>query len=458
MQITRRRFMAGSAATPLALSTDPARALDGVTLVAAAAQAQIAPADFPLTEVWAYNGRVPGTPLRFRQGAELSVRLENRLAQDTTVHWHGLRLPNAMDGVPGMTQAPVAPGDGFDHRFRLRDAGTFWYHPHANSLEQISRGLAGVLVVDEDTPPEVEDDRTLVLDDWRMTEEAAIHPGFDNRHDMSHAGRLGNYITVNGLPELTGELRPGARLRLRLVNTATARVFRLRFDGLRVWPVALDGMPLAAVEEVAEVVVAPAQRVDLLVDVTAGAGGEALIASVERDGAYAMAIYRITGPGAALREAPGPLPPNDMPELALRDALQVPVVIEGGAMRGLPEGALWQGTKMDMRQLAEAGQFWAFNGIAGVPEAPLIEADLGESLRVPIDNRTAFVHAMHLHGTHFREIMPGGGLGPWRDTLLMDPGETREIAFVAENPGDWMFHCHMPAHQMSGMMNWIRVR
>ena len=89
--------------------------------------------------------------------------------------------------------------------------------------------------------------------------------------------------------------------------------------------------------------------------------------------------------------------------------------------------------------------------------ATMIQAALGESIRVPISNRTAFHHAMHLHGTHFREVLAEGSLGPWRDTLLIDPGTTREVAFVAENPGDWMFHCHMPAHQMSGMMNWVRV-
>ncbi|MEO3417237.1 multicopper oxidase family protein [Roseovarius sp. CAU 1744] len=457
MQIRRRGFLAGMATLPMLQSAGVAQAGEGVALSAAETLLQIAPPDYPRTQVWAYNGAVPGTPLRYRQGGTLNVRLVNRLEQGTTVHWHGLRLPNAMDGVPGMTQPLVAPGAAFEYRFRLGDAGTYWYHPHANSLEQVSRGLAGVLVVDEADPPDVDGDATLVLDDWRMTQEAVIDPSFDNRHDMSHAGRLGNYITVNGLPELTGSLQRGTRHRLRLVNTATARVFRLRFDGLRAWVVALDGMPLVAPQESVEIVIAPAQRVDLLVDVTAEAGGEALIASVEREAAYAMAIYDVAGPGGAFRDGPRPLPPNDMPAIDLTAARRVPLVMEGGAMRGLPGGASWEGTRMDMRQLAELGQFWAFNGVAGMPTEPMIQAALGESIRVPISNRTAFHHAMHLHGTHFREVLAEGGLGPWRDTLLIDPGTTREVAFVAENPGDWMFHCHMPAHQMSGMMNWIRV-
>ena len=457
MKIRRRAFLSSAALAPIALSSHPAKADGAIRLSAAPTELQIAPSDYPQTPVWAYNGSVPGEMLRYRQGEILNVRLENWLEQETTVHWHGLRLPNAMDGVPEMTQPPVPPGQGFDYAFTLRDAGTFWYHPHANSLEQISRGLAGVLVVDEETPPEVDADQILVLDDWRMTQEAQIDPGFGNRHDMSHAGRLGNYVTINGLPELKMQTPPGARMRLRLVNTATARIFRLRFQGLRVWVASLDGMPLDAVLESKEVVIAPAQRVDLFVDVTATAGEEALIASVERDGTYALAIYDISGPETAARDTPEPLPPNAMPRVDLGQARSAAVRIAGGAMRGMPDGAIWQGTRMDMRQLAEAGQFWAFNGLAGMSDAPLVEAALGESIRLPITNDTVFAHAMHLHGTHFREVLPEGGLGPWRDTLLVDRGETREIAFVADNPGDWMFHCHMPAHQMSGMMNWIRV-
>ncbi len=457
MKMNRRGFLASAAATSVLASPGSTFGAAGVTLTAAGARVQIAPPDYPQTPVWAYNGQVPGQMLRYTQGDMLDARLKNALPQVTTIHWHGLRLPNAMDGVPQMTQAPVASGETFDYRFRLRDAGTFWYHPHANSLEQITRGLAGVLVVDEAERPDVDRDHVIVLDDWRMTQDAEIHPSFDARHDMSHAGRVGNYITANGEHELTIDTAPGARLRLRLVNTATARIFDLRFSGLRTWVAAFDGMPLATPMQANEVALAPAQRVDLLVDVTAQAGEEAIIGSVERDATYAMVTLKAGGASQAIRPKPAALPPNDMPVVALKDARAQPLVMEGGAMRGLPDGATWNGSKMDMRALAEAGQFWAFNGIAGSTDVPFVDAALGETIRIPITNRTAFSHAMHLHGTHFREVLPEGRLSPWRDTLLVAPDQTREIAFVAENPGDWMFHCHMAAHQMSGMMNWIRV-
>jgi FtsP/CotA-like multicopper oxidase with cupredoxin domain len=456
MPLTRRHFLAASTALAALPRAGLAKGRSDIT--AAPTKLQLAPEGFAATDVWAYNGRVPGEVLRFTQGDTLDVRLLNGLeAQETTIHWHGLRLPNAMDGVPGLTQAPVAPGASFDYRFKLDDAGTFWYHPHANALEQISRGLAGVLVVEEPEAPEVDDDRVLVLDDWRMASDAVIQPSFGAWHDMSHAGRLGNYITVNATPEHRQTVRPGTRLRLRLVNTATARIFDLRFRGLTAWVVAHDAMPLDAPEPVEQLALGPAQRTDLIVDITAGAGQEALLASVERDGAFALATFPVSGAAQGARPAPTALPPNDMPEINLQAARSVPLVMEGGAMRGLPEGGTHDGRKMDMRALAEAGQFWAFNGQLGMGDTPLLEAFEGESLRIPITNKTAFAHAMHLHGMHFREVLASGGVGPWRDTILVAPNETREVVFNAHNPGDWMFHCHMPSHQMSGMMNWIRV-
>ncbi|HKK86606.1 MAG TPA: multicopper oxidase domain-containing protein, partial [Roseovarius sp.] len=244
--------------------------------------------------------------------------------------------------------------------------------------------------------------------------------------------------------------------RLRLVNTATARIFDLRFRGLNAWAVAHDAMPLEVPQRVERLALGPAQRTDLIVDITAKAGEEAVLASVEREGTFALATFPVTGRAQATRPAPIALPPNIMPMIDLTEARSMPLVMDGGAMRGLPEGATFEGQKMDMRALAEEGQFWAFNGQVGMDDAPLLEAFEGETIRIPITNNTAFPHAMHLHGMHFREVL-GEGFGPWRDTLLVGPNETREVVFNAHNPGDWMFHCHMPSHQMSGMMNWIRV-
>ena len=143
----------------------------------------------------------PARRLRVKRGEELKVRLVNELPEPTVIHWHGLRLPNAMDGVPHLTQAPVEPGKSFDYRFNAPDAGTFWYHSHLYSSEQLERGLYGVLIVDEPQPVEVDRDIVLVLDDWRLTETGAVdEKSFRSMHDAAHAGRLGRLLTVNSEP------------------------------------------------------------------------------------------------------------------------------------------------------------------------------------------------------------------------------------------------------------------
>ena len=158
-------------------------------------------------DVWTYNGLIPGPEIRAKQGDEIRVRLVNKLSEPTTIHWHGIRLPNAMDGVPDLTQKAVEPGESFDYRFRVPDAGTFWYHTHNRSWEQMARGLYGPLIVEEPGPQLYESDITLVIDDWRLLENGKIDTSsFGNMMDGSHAGRYGNWITVNGKDQPTFKL------------------------------------------------------------------------------------------------------------------------------------------------------------------------------------------------------------------------------------------------------------
>ncbi|MEM8744646.1 MAG: multicopper oxidase domain-containing protein, partial [Pseudomonadota bacterium] len=159
----------------------------------------------------------------------------------------------------------------------------------------------------------------------------------------------------------------------------------------------------------------------------------------------------------ARRETPQPLPPNAhaMPDLA--SARDIALLMEGGAMGGM-RGAMMGGRMSSMRDMMEAGNFWAFNGaVGGMDGPPLAELSRGETVRLKITNDTSFPHAMHLHGMHFHEIAPDGSLGALRDTTLLDRGEVRDIAFVADNPGKWLLHCHMLSHAASGMMAWVNV-
>ena len=157
------------------------------------------------------TGRCRGRVLRLPQGQVFKARAENRLGEDTTVHWHGIRLPNAMDGVPGLTQPPIKPGGSFGYEFTPPDAGTFLYHPHDDSLEQMGRGLAGALIVEEPEPPQVDRELLWVVQDWRLGRDAQIAAGFGNRMEAAMAGRVGNTVTINGqVPDASARCGPAS--------------------------------------------------------------------------------------------------------------------------------------------------------------------------------------------------------------------------------------------------------
>ncbi len=452
MNLTRRSFLATTAAavaSPVFAGTKPQ------IIRAMPSDVQLAPADRPMTRIWSYGGATPGKALRYRRDDRLAATLDNGLPQDTTIHWHGLRLPNAMDGVPGLTQDAVKPGGSFDYAFDLTDAGTYWYHSHLQGWEQVARGLHGPLIIEETTPPDVDRDLTLVLDDWRLNEEAQIHDSFGALHDWSHAGRIGNWVTANGEVEFKQPVQRGERLRLRLINAANARIFSASLKGLEGAIVALDGQPLDAPMEMERITLTPAQRVDLIVDVTEAE--EALIISHERDGEYVLAGFPVTG-SSPQRDTPIPtLEPNEVPPLGpLTAARTARVVMEGGAMGRLAEARMGDET-LPLRDLAQRGKVWAFNGRVDPPEDPIVSARLGETVVIEIINDTRWPHAMHLHGHHFRRLSAEGAPGPFRDTTLIAPGDRADLAFVADNPGAWLLHCHMLEHSAAGMSTWVQV-
>jgi FtsP/CotA-like multicopper oxidase with cupredoxin domain len=413
----------------------------------------------PPTGVWTYNGTVPGPGLRVRQGERLRVAVTNRLAETTSVHWHGLRVPNAMDGVPGLTQAPIAANGGtFVYEFDLPDAGTYWYHPHSRSYEQVARGLAGVLVVDERDPLAVDRDVTWVLQDWRLARDAQLAGGFGNMMDRTHAGRIGNTVTVNGVVAESFDVRAGERIRLRLANLAAARIFGLEFRGHRPLVLAYDGQPVEPHEpEQSLVVLGPGERVDLVLDMV-GVPGERfdVIDRFYRQNAYRLLSLEYSQ-AAPLRErfAAAPrLAPNPGPEIDLARPVRRDVVFRGGMGPGMMGGG--RGGMM-------GGMSWTLNDVAGDEghaHDPLLTLERGRTCVLALANETNWHHPIHLHGHFFRVLVRNGRptrLREWRDTVLLAPRETAEIAFVAHNPGDWMFHCHVLDHQAAGMMATVRV-
>lgn len=458
----RRSFLA-AAGGGLLLTAVPQRLLQAAVphldtaLITKRGRVALVGPPHPDTDVWSYNGDVPGPELRLRQGERLRVVVQNHLSQGTTIHWHGVRVPNPMDGVPGLTQRSINPGESFVYEFEVPDAGTYWYHPHQYSIEQVGRGLAGPLIIEEREPPAVDRDITWVLGDWRLKQDASIASGFGNRMEMAMAGRIGNTVTVNGRLPDTFQVQAGERLRLRLINTAPARIFGLAFKGHQPLIVALDGQPIEPhAPDGARVVLGPAMRADLIIDMS-GKPGErfAVIDNFYEGLAYTLLHFAYSAEKPVRDQAlapPKPLPANTMPEPDLDHAERHDVRLEGGMMggRGMGMGGMM------------SGMAWSINGISAVGHdmSPMLMLRRNRSYILAIKNETAWYHPIHLHGHSFRVIARNAQptrYREWQDTVLIPPRETADIAFVADNPGDWMLHCHILDHQEGGLMAVVRV-
>ena len=468
-KLSRRDFLklgaAGSALSCMPWRFVSAATPDGHRLVAAKAGVQLAEYPFPRTETWSFNGSSPGTLLRLRQGEPARITVRNELEQPLTVHWHGLRIVNSMDGVPQLTQPPIEPGQEFVYEYTPPDAGTFWYHSHVNTAEQIGRGLYGPLIVEEREPYAVDREALWVLDDWRLDKEAQIVGDFDRQRDLARAGRLGNTVTVNGRTPHSFDVRAGERIRLRLLNAANARIFSLRFQGHQPLVIARDGQPLEPYQPGTSIEIGPAQRLDLVLDMTRQPGERfAVIDTQYPQSPFKLMDIAYNGQDAVRTGVPGAvprLPANPLPEPDLSDPYLQPVVLAGGDL-GRLQNAVMGDKELDITRLYLLGKMWAINGrvSAGYTDIPLFTVERGRTVLLDFQNDTAWPHPMHLHGHHFKVVEHSGDpavVGQWLDTVMLGPEERAKVAFVADNPGGWLFHCHILGHVRSGMMAVIRV-
>ncbi len=467
--LSRRAFLqhAAGISAGIGLNILPLRADSAKTfeLSPKPGRAQLVPEQYGDTAVWCFNGQVPGPELRVKQGDRVRIKVHNELDEATTVHWHGIRVPNSMDGVPYLTQTPVNRGQQFVYEFDALDAGTFWYHPHQQSSIQVGRGLYGALIVEEPTPYPADRDLTWVLDDWRLARSAEIVDDFGHRHDLSHSGRIGNTVTINGKLQETFDVHAGERVRLRLINAANARIFALRFGGHDPKIIAMDGHPVTPHSpENNRIVIGPAMRVDLVLDMSANPDERHTIT----DDYYPNRAYALTDlvySNSSVRDRPPDLkielPPNPLAEPELNAGIHHEIAFEGGAM-GSMGGAMMDGAWQDIRTMAHDGKFWAINGVAATGHImdPMLTLERDRTYILTLKNRTVWPHPIHLHGHSFRVLSRNGEpttFREWRDTVLLEREDQVKIAFVADNPGDWMFHCHILEHQASGMMGVMRV-
>jgi multicopper oxidase len=413
-----------------------------------------------VVRTWAYGDAVPGPVLRGRVGDTLAVRVDNRLPEETTVHWHGLAVPNDMDGVPDLTQAPIAPGQRGTYRFTLPHPGTYWYHPHVGV--QPDRGLYGALIVDDPAEPGRYDlELLVVLDDWldgtgrtpddvmRDMRRGAMEMGSRPRSAVL-GGEGGDvtypYYLVNGrLPDApaTFRARPGQRARIRVVNAGADTAFRVALGGHRLTVTHSDGFPVRPVT-VDTLVIAMGERYDL--EVRLGDGAFPLVAVAEGKRGHARAV---------VRTASGPTPPaTALPHelrgrmLRLEDLRATPRALLPRRLPDRTHDLVFEGDMM--------GSGWTINGHGYDPERALPLAR-GEVVRLRFVNLSSMFHPVHVHG-HTFQVRGRGGAGPRKDTVTVVPLQTVVADLVADNPGRWLAHCHNLYHSMSGMMALLAYR
>lgn len=454
---SRRSLLAGSAALallplPAAAQVPPekspaekppadrAAAPEPKPLKAAPATLRLKPEPAPETAVWRL-GEAAAPILRIKLGEAVRLRVENGTDKPLSLHWHGVRNVNAMDGVGGVTQAPIKPGDSFVYGFTPPDAGTFLIRPLVvgGSSEPSGRGIAGLLIVEEPAPPPVDGDLALLLQDWRLDEAGALQP-FGQVAFAAAAGRLGSVVTLNGTPIPLGlEARPGSRLRLRLANACNARGLRIRFDGLKAYVAAVDGQPTDTFEPLkATLPLAPGTRYDLLVDLPAQAGPAGAITALIGQG-LPLATLTATGEPVAQagRAAIGSLPENKrLPaEIRLQSALRRDLVLTGGVRPDKTKPGA------ETPYQGDPAKVWQVNGASGaMGAAPLFSVKRGGVVVLAIRNDTGFIQSLHLHGHVFRLLhqLDDGWEPYWLDTVQIPEGRSAQIAFVADNPGRWL--------------------
>ncbi len=418
-------------------------------------------------DTWAYNGPVPGDEVRATVGDVLRATVTNNLPDPTTVHWHGLALRNDMDGVPGLTQPAIPVGGAFTYEFTLPEPGTFWFHPHAGV--QLDRGLYAPPVIEDPAEPGRYDrEITLVLDDWLgdTTPEQTLQGLRQNGMQMTGpagsmqmatspllGGDAGDVIypmfLANGRPPADPaviDVKQGERIRLRILNAGSDTAFRVALGGHQLTVTHTDGFPVQPVT-VDALLIGMSERYDVTFTVS-GSDVYPLVALAEGKGGQAMVVVRAgTAATPAADVHPTELDGRLLQLSALRASPQVVI----------PAKTPTRTHAVELGGPGSEGYHWTINGkevdneAEVLDKAKVLRVRQGERVRLVFTNPTTMFHPMHLHGHTFQVVAPGGAAGPRKDSLIVRPKERIAVDFDADNPGQWLIHCHNLYHQSAGM-------
>ena len=410
------------------------------------------------SDLWLYNHENPGPLLKANKGDILKVNFTNNLDEPTSIHWHGIKNLNEMDGVPYLTQDPIQPGETFEYEFPLNHSGTYWYHAHFDSWKQVAKGLYGPLIIHDKNDNYFEDDIVIIADDWRLNKEYQIdEKSFGSIMDWSHAGRIGNWLTINGRKTPEYNIKTNSHVRLRFINSSNARILKFNSDLTKNTIIAFDGSPIKPFD-VDNFALGPGQRVDLVINTS----NKTNIKFFEVSNSKPLKIFSLNINKKSLISN---LSKKYVYKIwhkipSLKNSKTFNIHMQGGAMGNLSKAKI-NGIEKNFRTLAfEDRKLWAFNKNIGGYDHLIAKVAKNDVVVFNVWNDSRWPHTMHLHGTHFfvksKEFIKETEY-ILRDTYLMQPGEKSKLIFIADNPGKWLFHCHMLEHAASGMAGYIDV-
>jgi multicopper oxidase len=413
---------------------------------------------------WTYTGTVPAKEIRLKKGGRLESVVTNRLPRETTVHWHGLAIPNGMDGVPVLTQPAIAPNDTFRYHFTVPDAGTYYIHSHVGT--QLDRGMYGPLIIeDPDDGKGYDDELVVVLDDWidgtgttpdqvlenlRKTGMKPMEAGGPMVGPTTPLGMDGGdvtypYFLINGRtakdPQVM-DYRAGQRIRLRIINAGADTAFRVAVPGTQLTVTHTDGYPVVP-RRVGSVILGMGERADAVVTVGSSVP---LIAVPEGKDGHAQLNLRVAGAS------------SNVDVDAFVKTLRTSEVLNTALLEAAPDVILPQRVPDATLDLSLAGPLdgydWPINGKLYDPPQNGLPVQMGKRVRLRYVNESMMFHPIHLHG-HTFQVVAAGGKGPRKDTVLVPPKETVEVDFDTNNPGRWIVHCHNDYHLNSGMATFL---
>ncbi len=407
------------------------------TLAASEFDWEIAPGK--TIRAWGFNGQVPGPVIKAQKGETVIINVTNQLSQPTIIHWHGIRLEAPMDGTDAV-QRPIQPGEEFEYRFVVPDAGTFWYHSHFNETEQVEKGLYGALVVTDENDPVLDDEKVIMIDDMKLTRKNTFKkpswflPKFIERHD----GRQGESLLINGKEDSVLEIHAGQTERWRIINSSSARYFHLYFEGRPFKIIATDGGLIQSPVTATELLLTPGERADIVMG-PFREGEELALQSLAYNRTtflkakrQTFARIKVKGEKQSLAFVPGKL--RTIEPLATPHA---PVSRKINFSVG-----------PDLRN----GLNFLVNKKMHLNDIPV---KMGELQVWELSNTSLMDHPFHLHG-YFFQVLEEKGKQPkylsWKDTYNLKPRSKVKIAWMPDRPGTWMYHCHILEHHAAGMM------